>query len=101
MGSMVPISLLANITEIGKLAHEKGIYFHTDAVQAMGHVPIDVEEMHIDLLSISGHKLGAPKGIGAIYIRKGVRITPLIFAYVSGIHKMIITFALYSINHSS
>ena len=73
------IGTIEPIAEIGKLAHEKGIYFHTDAVQAMGHVPIDVEEMHIDLLSISGHKLGAPKGIGAIYIRKGVRITPLIF----------------------
>ena len=73
------IGTIEPIAEIGKLAHEKGIYFHTDAVQALGHVPIDVEEMHIDLLSISGHKLGAPKGIGAIYIRKGVRITPLIF----------------------
>ncbi|MCI7657496.1 cysteine desulfurase NifS [Anaerotignum sp.] len=73
------IGTIEPIAEIGKLAHEKGIYFHTDAVQAMGHVPIDVEEMNIDLLSISGHKLGAPKGIGAIYIRKGVRITPLIF----------------------
>lgn len=73
------IGTIEPIAEIGKLAHEKGIYLHTDAVQAMGHVPIDVEEMHIDLLSISGHKLGAPKGIGAIYIRKGVRITPLIF----------------------
>ena len=73
------IGTIEPIAEIGKLAHEKGIYFHTDAVQAMGHVPIDVEEMHIDLLSISGHKLGAPKGIGAIYIRKGVRVSPLIF----------------------
>lgn len=73
------IGTIEPIAEIGKLAHEKGIYFHTDAVQAMGHVPIDVEEMNIDLLSISGHKLGAPKGIGAIYIRKGVRVSPLIF----------------------
>ena len=79
--AICPETILISVmfAEIGKLAHEKGIYFHTDAVQAMGHVPIDVEEMHIDLLSISGHKLGAPKGIGAIYIRKGVRITPLIF----------------------
>lgn len=73
------IGTIEPIAEIGKLAREKGIYFHTDAVQAMGHVPIDVEEMQIDLLSISGHKLGAPKGIGAIYIRKGVKVTPLIF----------------------
>lgn len=73
------IGTIEPIAEIGKLAKEKGIYFHTDAVQAMGHVPIDVEEMNIDLLSISGHKLGAPKGIGAIYIRKGVKVTPLIF----------------------
>ncbi len=73
------IGTIEPIKEIGALAKEKGIYFHTDAVQAVGHVPIDVEEMHIDLLSMSGHKLGAPKGIGAIYIRKGVKVKPLIF----------------------
>ncbi len=73
------IGTIEPIAAIGKLAREKGIYFHTDAVQALGHVAIDVEEMQIDLLSMSGHKLGAPKGIGAIYIRKGVKITPLIF----------------------
>lgn len=73
------IGTIQPIAEIGKLAHEKGILFHTDAVQAVGHVAIDVNEMNIDLLSMSGHKLGAPKGIGAIYIRKGIPIQPLIF----------------------
>ncbi len=73
------IGTIQPIAEIGALARAKGIYFHTDAVQAVGHVPVDVEKMHIDLLSISGHKLGAPKGIGAIYIRKGVKVSPLIF----------------------
>lgn len=72
IGSIQPIA------EIGKLAHEKGIVFHTDAVQALGHVPIDVEEMNIDLLSASGHKLYGPKGIGMLYIRKGIKIKPLI-----------------------
>ena len=73
------IGTVEPIAQIGKLARENGVVFHTDAVQAMGHVPIDVEEMQIDLLSISGHKLGAPKGIGALYIRKGVKVEPLIF----------------------
>ena len=73
IGSIQPIE------EIGRIAREHGVLFHTDAVQAVGHVPIDVEKMNIDLLSMSGHKLGAPKGIGAIYIRKGARVAPLIF----------------------
>ncbi|NCC15393.1 MAG: cysteine desulfurase NifS [Clostridia bacterium] len=73
------IGTIQPIAEIGKIAGEHGVLFHTDAVQAVSHVPIDVEEMNIDLLSMSGHKLGAPKGIGAIYIRKGVAIEPLIF----------------------
>lgn len=73
------IGTIQPVAEIGKLAREKGILFHTDAVQAVGHVLVDVEEMKIDLLSLSGHKLGAPKGVGAIYIRKGVPIQPLIF----------------------
>ncbi|MCI5678827.1 MAG: cysteine desulfurase NifS [Bacteroidales bacterium] len=73
------IGTIQPIKEIGEIARKHGVLFHTDAVQAVGHVPIDVEKMHIDLLSMSGHKLGAPKGIGALYIRKGVKVEPLIF----------------------
>ena len=62
------------IKEIGELAKENGILFHTDAVQAFGQVPISVDECHIDMLSASGHKLNGPKGIGFLYIRKGVKI---------------------------
>lgn len=72
------IGTIEPIAEIGKIAREHGIYFHTDAVQAAGHVKIDVKEMNIDMLSISGHKLGAPKGIGVLYVRKGVTISNLI-----------------------
>lgn len=72
------IGTIQPIKEIGAIAREKGIYFHTDAVQAVGHIKIDVKEMNIDLLSLSGHKICAPKGIGAIYIKKGVPINPLI-----------------------
>lgn len=68
------IGTIQPIKEIGKIAHEKGILFHTDAVQAFGQVPIDVDEYHIDMLSASGHKLNGPKGIGFLYIRKGVKI---------------------------
>lgn len=68
------IGTIEPIAEIGKIAHEHGIIFHTDAVQAVGHVPIDVKAMNIDLLSMSGHKFYGPKGIGALYIKKGVKI---------------------------
>ena len=68
------IGTIQPIAEIGKLAHDKGILFHTDAVQAIGAMPIDVNAMNIDLLSMSGHKFHGPKGIGALYIRKGVKI---------------------------
>ncbi|MDO4475924.1 MAG: cysteine desulfurase NifS [Lachnospiraceae bacterium] len=68
------IGTIEPIREIGEIAHEKGILFHTDAVQAFGQVPINVDEMHIDMLSASGHKLHGPKGIGVLYIRKGVKI---------------------------
>lgn len=66
------------IAEIGKVCRDKGVLFHTDAVQATGHVPIDVVEMNIDLMAISAHKFHGPKGVGALYIRKGVRIPSLI-----------------------
>lgn len=72
------IGTVEPIKEIGRIAHEHGIYFHTDAVQAFGHLPIDVNEMNIDLMSASGHKINGPKGIGLLYIRKGIKITNLI-----------------------
>lgn len=68
------IGTIQPIAEIGKIAKEHDIFFHTDAVQAFGHIPIDVEEMQIDMLSASGHKIYGPKGIGFLYIRKNVRI---------------------------
>lgn len=73
------VGTIQPIAEIGKIAREKGIYFHTDAVQAVGNYPIDVNEYGIDLLTISSHKFHGPKGIGALYIRKGVRIKPILF----------------------
>ena len=68
------IGTIQPIKEIGEIAKEHGILFHTDAVQAFGQVPINVDECHIDMLSASGHKLNGPKGIGFLYIRKGVKI---------------------------
>lgn len=68
------IGTIQPIQEIGEIAHEKGILFHTDAVQAFCQVPIDVDACHIDMLSASAHKLNGPKGIGFLYIRKGVKI---------------------------
>ena len=72
------IGTIQPIKEIGALAREKGIYFHTDAVQSVGKIPVNVGDMNVDMLSISAHKLYGPKGIGALYIRKGVRIDPLL-----------------------
>ncbi|MCI8374687.1 MAG: cysteine desulfurase NifS [Lachnospiraceae bacterium] len=72
------IGTLEPIREIGEIARERGILFHTDAVQAFGHVPINVDEYHIDMLSASGHKLNGPKGIGFLYIRKGLKLRSLI-----------------------
>ena len=68
------IGTIEPIAEIGKIAKEHGVLFHTDAVQAFGHVPIDVQAMNIDMLSASGHKINGPKGIGLMYIRKGIKI---------------------------
>ena len=72
------IGTIQPIREIGAIAHEHGILFHTDAVQAFGQVPINVDEDQIDMLSASGHKLNGPKGIGFLYIRKGVKIRSFI-----------------------
>lgn len=76
------IGTIAPLTEIGEIAHKHNVIFHTDAAQAFGHIPIDVEEMKIDLMSISGHKIYGPKGIGALYIRNKsplVKLTPIIY----------------------
>lgn len=73
------IGTIQPIKEIGEIARKHKVLFHTDAVQAVGHVPVDVCDMNIDLLSLSGHKLGAAKGIGALYVKKGTPFTPLIF----------------------
>ncbi len=70
------VGTIQSIAEIGKIARERDVYFHTDAVQTFGHVPIDVNELNVDMLSASGHKLYGPKGIGILYIRKGTKITP-------------------------
>ncbi|MBI3754858.1 MAG: cysteine desulfurase NifS [Deltaproteobacteria bacterium] len=66
------------IEDIGRIAKERNITFHTDAVQGAGKVPIDVKKMNIDLLTVSGHKLYAPKGVGALYVKRGVRLVPVI-----------------------
>ncbi len=68
IGSINPIA------EIGAVCHEKGVLFHTDAVQAVGHVPVDVKAMNIDMLSLSAHKFHGPKGVGALYVKKGLRL---------------------------
>ena len=72
------IGTVQPVEEIGALCREKGIPFHCDAVQAAGHMPIDVEKMNIDMLSISGHKFHAPKGVGALYVRKNIPLFNLI-----------------------
>ena len=72
------IGTVQPVTEIGAICREKGVFFHTDAVQAVGHMPIDVNSMNIDMLSMSGHKFHAPKGIGALYVKKGVPLFNLI-----------------------
>jgi len=72
------IGTIMPIAEIGKVAREAGVVFHTDAVQAVGMVPINVEEMNIDMLSLTGHKFHGPKGCGALYVRKGIKLSSFI-----------------------
>jgi cysteine desulfurase len=74
------IGTIQPISEIGRITRDKGVYFHTDAVQTVGHIPIDVNESNLDLLSLSAHKFYGPKGIGCLYVRKGTRIQ----AYLRG-----------------
>ena len=73
------IGTLQPIREIGALCREKGVLFHTDAVQAVGHVPVDVKEMNIDMLSVSGHKFHGPKGVGVLYAKRGIPLVNIIF----------------------
>jgi cysteine desulfurase len=72
------IGTIQPLKEIGAIAKKHGVLFHTDAVQAFAHIPINVDEMNIDMLSASGHKINGPKGIGIMYIRKGVKILSFI-----------------------
>lgn len=72
------IGTIQPINEIGKVARKHKIYFHTDAVQSVGKIPVDVNELNVDMLSLSSHKLYGPKGIGALYIKKGVRLEPIL-----------------------
>jgi len=73
------IGTVEPIEEITEIAKEKGVYFHTDAVQTVGHLPLNVDKMKVDLLAMSAHKLYGPKGVGALYIRRGIKIVPFLY----------------------
>ncbi|WBW99602.1 cysteine desulfurase NifS [Oceanirhabdus sp. W0125-5] len=72
------IGTIQSVKEIGAICREKKVVFHTDAVQAVGHIPVDVQEMNIDMLSMAAHKFYGPKGVGALYVRKGIRLDNLV-----------------------
>lgn len=73
------IGTIQPIAEIGKICKEKGVLFHTDAVQAVGHIPVNVKDMNVDMLSVSAHKFHGPKGVGFLYVRKGILLTNIIY----------------------
>ena len=77
------IGTVQPVAEMARIARAAGVVFHCDAVQAAGRIPLQVRELGADLLSIGGHKFGAPKGIGALYVRKGVDLRPVLFRRTS------------------